>query len=50
MRFSQVVPYGLVLSGHQLGKPSDVRRNMSTHEGSVCIYYTPKVKDPLINV
>ena len=39
MRFSRLVPWkhesvGRVLSGHQLGKPSDVRGIMSTHEGS----------------
>ena len=36
--------YGLVLPGHQLGKPSDVRLNMSTQKGSFCIYYTPNPK------
>ena len=40
MRFSQLVNWkqesiGRVLSGHQLGKPSDVQRIMSTHSGSV---------------
>ena len=49
MRFSQLVPWkhesvGRVLSGHQLGKPSDVRWIMSTHEGSfVFIIRQPKI-------
>ena len=51
--FSQLVPLkqgsvGLVLSGHQLGKPSDVRWIISTHEGS--FDYTPNLKYPLITV
>ena len=52
MRFSKLVPWkhesvGLVLSGHQLGKPSDVRQIMSTHEGSF-VYTQPKY--PLITI
>ena len=46
MRFFQLVPWkhesvGRVLSGHQLGKPSDVRRIISTHEGSFVFIIHP---------
>ena len=46
MRFSRLVPWkhesiGRVLSGHQLGKPSDVRWIMSTHEGSFVFIIHP---------
>ena len=38
MRFPKLVPWkhesvGRVLSGHQLGEPSDVRQIISTHSG-----------------
>ena len=46
MWFSQMVPWkhesvGRVLSGHQLGKPSDVRRILSTHESSFVFIIHP---------
>ena len=46
LRFYQLVPWkheylGRVLSGHQLGKPSDVRRIISTHEGSFVFIIHP---------
>ena len=45
-RFSLLVPWkhesvGLVLSGHQLRKPSDVFRIISTHEGSFVFIIHP---------
>ena len=45
MRFCQLVPWkhesvGQVLSGHQLGKLSDVRQIISTHKGSLYLLYT----------
>ena len=33
-----------VLTGHQLGKPSDVQRIMLTHYGKFYIYYTAQPK------
>ena len=44
-RFSQLVPWkhesvGRLLSGHQLGKPSDVRQIISTHEVVLYLLYT----------
>ena len=46
MRFSQLVPWkhesvGQVPSGHQLGKPSDVRWIILTHEGSFVFIIHP---------
>ena len=46
MRFSQLMPWkhesvGRVLSRHQLGKLSDVRRIISTHEGSFVFIIHP---------
>ena len=45
-RFAQLVPWkhesvGRVLAGHQLGKPSDVLRIISTHEGSFVFIIHP---------
>ena len=53
MRFSQLVPWkhksvGAVLSGHQLGKPSDIRLIMSTQKGSFVFIIHPTHKYPLI--
>ena len=38
---------GRVLSGHQLGKPTDVLRILLTYEGSFVFYNTPSIKYPL---
>ena len=67
-RFSQLVPlkhssYGLMLPGHQLWKPRDVRRIISTHSGGFvhvtsnfihlyhyphpCVFYTYHYKQVL---
>ena len=35
---SQLVPWKTSASGHQLGKPSDMRWNMSTHKGSFVFF------------
>ena len=57
MRFSQQVPWKhesvrRVLSEHQLGKPSDVRRIMSTHDFMRVVLYLiyTQPKYPLITV